>query len=126
MRGPERQTKKMSDGTPPRSRDARRSDPGASNRVPVPRRSGADWGSGYPGSSSRMPTLASTLYGAAMSRQEDLWTSARMDAVQAHRHHIGIAVFHDGNPGHLWRGQFTSRIGEILVGVVVVMWLAAD
>ena len=123
-RGLERQTKKMRDGTPPRSRDLRRSDPGASNRAPIPRGSGAGWGDGHPGASARMPTLGSTLYGASPGRQEELWTSARLEAVQAHRHHIGIAVFHDGNPGHLWRGQIASRFGEVLIGVGLVIWLA--
>jgi hypothetical protein len=116
----------MRDGTPPRSRDPRRSDPSASNRAPIPHRSGPAWGDGYPGASSRMPTLASTLYGSALGRQDEVWTSARLEAVQAHRHHLGIAIFHDGNPGHLWRGQVTSRFGEVLIGVSVVMWLATD
>jgi hypothetical protein len=75
----------------------------------------------------RMPTLGSaTLYGAAMGRREEAWTSARMEAVQAHRHRIGIAIFHDGNPGHLWRGEVASRFGEVLVATGVVMWLATS
>jgi hypothetical protein len=49
-----------------------------------------------------------------------------MEAVQAHRHRIGIAVFHDGNPGHLWRGEVASRFGEVLISTGVVMWLATS
>jgi hypothetical protein len=74
-----------------------------------------------------MPTLGSaTLYGATIGRREEMWTSARMEAVQAHRHRIGIAIFHDGNPGHLWRGEFASKLGEVLVSTGVVLWLAAS
>jgi hypothetical protein len=74
-----------------------------------------------------MPTLGSaTFLGAAMGRREEMWTSARMEAVQAHRHRIGIAIFHDGNPGHLWRGEFASKFGEVLVSTSVIMWLATS
>lgn len=74
-----------------------------------------------------MPTLGSaTLYGAVMGRREEIWTSARMEAVQAHRHRIGIAIFHDGNPGHLWRGEIASKFGEVLLSTGVVMWLATS
>ena len=74
-----------------------------------------------------MPTLGSaTLYGPAMGRQDEIWTSARMEAVQEHRHRIGIAIFHDGNPGHLWRGEFASKFGEVLVSTGVIMWLATS
>src|SRR5579883_767824 len=37
---------------------------------------------------------------------------------------IGIAIFHDGNPGHLWRGEIASRLGESIAGVGVIIWLA--
>jgi hypothetical protein len=74
-----------------------------------------------------MRTLqAATLYGSALGRQEQMWTSARLQAAVAHRHRIGIAIFHDGNPGHLWRGEITSKFGEVLVAIGAVVWLAAQ
>lgn len=42
-----------------------------------------------------------------------------------HRHRLGIAIFHDGNPGHLWRGSVASQLAEAILGAGVVMWLAA-
>jgi hypothetical protein len=39
-------------------------------------------------------------------------------------HRLGISIFHDGNLGHLWRGEFFSRLGEAVLSVGVVMWLA--
>lgn len=41
------------------------------------------------------------------------------------RKRIGFAIFHDGNPGHLWRGAVASSLGEAVLGAGVVMWLAA-
>ena len=38
---------------------------------------------------------------------------------------IGFAIFHDGNPGHLWRGGVASSLGEAVLSAGVVMWLAA-
>jgi MFS family permease len=74
-----------------------------------------------------MRTLgAATLYGSALGRQEQVWTSARLQAAVAHRHRIGIAIFHDGNPGHLWRGEIASKFGEVLVAIGAVIWLAAQ
>ncbi|MGO8947539.1 MAG: hypothetical protein ACLQUY_07725 [Ktedonobacterales bacterium] len=140
----------MRDGTTRRSRDPQRGSgdvpgskanpyaPGLSSRVPIPRQ--ADSGQGAdpyrqydprdPGMSTRpgtrMPTLGSaTLYGASAARQSEVWTSARLEAAVAHKHRIGITVFHDGNPGHLWRGELASRFGEVLVDVGVLIWLAA-
>ncbi len=82
-----------------------------------------------PGTSARMPTLGSaTLYGASSAgagRQSELWTSARLQAAVAHKHRLGITIFHDGNPGHLWRGEIASRFAEVLVNVGAVIWLAA-
>jgi hypothetical protein len=56
-------------------------------------------------------------------------TLGRLPAASAelavpHHHHLGISIFHDGNLGHLWRGEFFSRLGEAVLGVGVVMWLA--
>jgi hypothetical protein len=74
-----------------------------------------------------MRTLgAATMYGSALGRQEQVWTSARLQAAVAHRHRIGIAVFHDGNPGHLWRGETASKFGEVLLAIGAVIWLAAQ
>ncbi len=41
------------------------------------------------------------------------------------RHRLGISIFHDGNIGHLWRGEFFSRLAEAVISTGVVMWLAA-
>jgi hypothetical protein len=48
-----------------------------------------------------------------------------MAAVQGptDRHHLRFAIFHDGNPGHLWRGEFSSLLGDAVVSAGVVMWL---
>jgi len=49
-------------------------------------------------------------------------TSSRLEAVQRHRH--GFALFHDGNAGHLWRGEVAAQFGDAIFSVGVVMWLA--
>src|SRR5215470_4001992 len=103
----------MRDGsTPPRPRDPRRGPPppprGAtgrmdgsnpSSRMPTPRRADVVGGQGRgprgsydpsnpnAASSARMRTLgAATVYGSSLGRQEQVWTSARLQAVVAHRH----------------------------------------
>jgi hypothetical protein len=38
------------------------------------------------------------------------------------RHHV-FSVFHDGNAGHLWRGEVVSLMGEGIFGVGAIMWL---
>ena len=38
------------------------------------------------------------------------------------RHHI-FSLFHDGNAGHLWRGEVVSLLGEALLNVGVMIWL---
>ncbi|MGH2515955.1 MAG: hypothetical protein ACRDHP_09905, partial [Ktedonobacterales bacterium] len=45
--------------------------------------------------------------------------------VEPHRRRLGFAIFHDGNPGHLWRGSVASTLGEGTLGVGVLIWLAA-
>jgi hypothetical protein len=40
----------------------------------------------------------------------------------APRHHL-FSFFHDGNAGHLWRGEVVSLLGESLFGVGAIMWL---
>lgn len=49
-------------------------------------------------------------------------TSTHMEAVR--RKHLGFALFHDGNAGHLWRGEVASLLGEGILGVGVIIWLA--
>lgn len=64
------------------------------------------------------------------------WTSARMaatgmripatgmsPAVSKHGH-LRFAILHDGNPGHIWRGEFGSMFGESIIATGLVMWLA--
>src|SRR5262249_49646487 len=75
----------------------------ASTRMPVPP------GVRYPGTVGRLPAA-------------DGYTSSELAAVR--HHHLGISILHDGNPGHLWRGVFFSRLGEAVLGVGAVMWLA--
>ncbi len=63
---------------------------------------------------TRMPDIA---------KAQAMVTSARVQAVHQGRHH-GFAIFHDGNAGHLWRGEVASLFGEAILSVGVVMWLA--
>jgi hypothetical protein len=49
-------------------------------------------------------------------------TSSRMEAI--HRKANGFAPFHDGNVGHLWRGEVMSLVGEGALSVGVIIWLA--
>ncbi|HST86729.1 MAG TPA: hypothetical protein VLJ14_00010, partial [Ktedonobacterales bacterium] len=74
--------------------------------MPVPPGASAGW----------MPAVG------AGARQLD-WES--VDAQGEQRHRLGVAIFHDGNPGHLWRGEVASLLGEGTLSVGVVMWLAA-
>jgi hypothetical protein len=116
----------MWQGQPPRTlRGARRGDqsdprrrsPGAANpdnpyrpygestgtRLPAP------YAGGVPGTYGRLPTA-----GAGWEQVEE----------GPHHRHFGIAVFHDGNPGHLWRGTLFSLFGEATLAVGVIIWLA--
>jgi hypothetical protein len=38
--------------------------------------------------------------------------------------HLRFAIFHDGNPGHIWRGELGSMFGESVLATGLVMWLA--
>jgi hypothetical protein len=67
------------------------------------------------------PASPATAYGPAYGGQ---WTSARTPAVEDSRHHLRFAIFHDGNPGHLWRGELGSLLGDAVLSVGVIMWLA--
>jgi hypothetical protein len=51
------------------------------------------------------------------------WTSAELQAV--HKHRVGLAIFHDGNPGHLWRAELASQMAEAALAAGVLMWLAS-
>lgn len=35
-----------------------------------------------------------------------------------------FALFHDGNAGHLWRGEVASRLGEVVIYTGALIWLA--
>lgn len=78
---------------------------------------------------SRMPVpYAPTGHGPSIYDPSIYGPSVGMPAApppKEHRHHLGIAIFHDGNPGHLWRGSVTSLLGEAVLGAGVIMWLAA-
>ncbi|HEX6799718.1 MAG TPA: hypothetical protein VF116_18560 [Ktedonobacterales bacterium] len=137
----------MRDGTPPRSgRAGRGDDPGSSRfrgvrpATPPP---GGPGSSGrraspyrpYGESSGRMPAAPApgTGYGPAMGTGYGPaagtgygpaaagFTAADLAAV--HRRRIGLAIFHDGNPGHLWRGALASQLGEAVLSAGVVMWV---
>ncbi len=49
-------------------------------------------------------------------------SSAHVEAVRRRRD--GFAIFHDGNAGHLWRGEFMSLLGESALSVGLIIWLA--
>lgn len=82
---------------------------GASSRLPVPARPGTL------GSFGQLSARGGTAIGALDPEEPE---------PHAHKH-IGFAIFHDGNPGHLWRGSVASALGEALLATGVVMWLAA-
>jgi hypothetical protein len=43
---------------------------------------------------------------------------------QPKKGHLAFAIFHVGNPGHLWRGELGSMLGEAVLASGIVMWLA--
>jgi hypothetical protein len=49
-------------------------------------------------------------------------TSAHLEAIQRKRN--GFALFHDGNAGHLWRGEVASLLGDSMLSIGVIIWLA--
>ncbi|MGZ3675917.1 MAG: hypothetical protein ACXVCO_16550 [Ktedonobacterales bacterium] len=79
--------------------------------------------------SARMPVpYAGTGYNPSVYAPSVYGTSVGMPAAPLpadHHHRLGIAIFHDGNPGHLWRGSVASQLGEATLGAGVIMWLAA-
>jgi hypothetical protein len=70
---------------------------------------------------TRMPSTRGRMPGMAHRANDGGWDEAEQQDTQ--HHHVGIAIFHDGNPGHLWRGQIASLLGEATLGAGVVMWL---
>ncbi len=125
--------------------------PGSSGRrpVPPPGRSGQYRSYGAPGDSGPQraygsprgpvapgasgPQRAMSPYrGAAAPQSYDpfaasmagagLQTSTHLEAIQRKRN--GFALFHDGNAGHLWRGEVASLFGESVLSVGVVIWIA--
>jgi hypothetical protein len=50
------------------------------------------------------------------------WTSTQMAAVGQHHH---FSLFHDGNAGHLWRGEVASLLGEAVFTVGTLIWLVS-
>ncbi|HEX9056313.1 MAG TPA: hypothetical protein VF818_02185, partial [Ktedonobacterales bacterium] len=81
----------------------------------IPRANAPGYGSGGRGMGGYGPPGSSTAAG---------WTSARMPAAHPDRHHLRFAVFHDGNPGHLWRGELGAMLGEAVIVTGIIMWLA--
>lgn len=60
-------------------------------------------------------------FGASVPGGAGTLTSAHMEAI--HRKRNGFALFHDGNAGHLWRGEVASLLGEGTLSVGVIIWL---
>lgn len=81
---------------------------GTSSRLPAPYRPGSPGTLAQP--SARPPAAVGTL-------------DPDESVAPAHKH-IGFAIFHDGNPGHLWRGAVASALGEAVLAAGMVMWLA--
>lgn len=77
------------------------------------------------GSAPRVPATAGPPPTGTMGRVPAVgsYTSTHVPALKHLR--LGISIFHDGNPGHLWRGEFFSRLGESILSVGIVMWIAA-
>lgn len=100
------------------ARDPRMGAPGASSR-----RNPAPPGPFDPyqpyGSSTRMPAPGATGRWAAPDQTG--YTSTQMAAVSQHHH---FSLFHDGNAGHLWRGEVASLLGEAVFSTGVIIWLA--
>ncbi|HET8908267.1 MAG TPA: hypothetical protein VFN11_15025 [Ktedonobacterales bacterium] len=71
-----------------------------------------------PNGSARMPTPGATGRWAAPDQAG--WTSTHMVAVPQHHH---FSLFHDGNAGHLWRGEVASLLGEAVFTTGTLIWL---
>ncbi len=100
----------------PRDDDASANDPYNPYQPYQPRQS-------YPGGGR---TLASGLSGGMSSARARVPGGTFSEvALPAAHHHLGVSIFHDGNIGHLWRGEFFSRLAEAVISAGVIMWLAA-
>ena len=96
-------------------RDPRMGAPGASSRRnPMPPSAFDPY---QPYGSARMPIPDATGRWAA---DQGGWTSTQMTAV-GHHHHFSL--FHDGNAGHLWRGEVASMLGDAVFATGVLIWL---
>lgn len=80
----------------------------ASSRMPIP------YQRGTLGTFNRLP--ASGPGYAPPEEPED---------AEPHHRRLGFAIFHDGNPGHLWRGSVASTLGEGLLSAGILIWLTA-
>ena len=99
------------------ARDPRMGAPGASSRRnPAPP---GPFDSYQPYGSTRMPVPGGSGRWPNDNEQEG-WTSTQMAAV-GHQHHFSL--FHDGNAGHLWRGEVASLLGEAIFTTGVLIWL---
>src|SRR5262249_23915014 len=111
------------DEPPRRPSGSRQGSPGASSR----RRNPSSQDGSFLGGEAPSPYRPYQSY-AGIKRMPDvakaqaMVTSARIQAVRMGHH--GFAIFHDGNAGHLWRGEVASLFGEAILGAGVVMWLA--
>lgn len=71
-----------------------------------------------PYGSARVPTPGAT--GRWAAPEQTGWTSTQMEAIQ---HHHPFSLFHDGNAGHLWRGEVASLLGEAVFTTGTLIWL---
>lgn len=118
----------MWDGTPPQPPPGTRKNKGllgrygdapaaSSARRPAPDTSTARARQPYTGTSARIPAAGPTG-----TRIPVAGMTGRVEAMPQ-RH--GFAIFHDGNAGHLWRGEFASLLGETVLAVGAILWLIA-
>lgn len=90
---------------------------GSSRRNPVP---GSPFAPYQPQGSVRMPIPDGSGRWAAPDQAG--WTSTQMAAVGQHHH---FSLFHDGNAGHLWRGEVASLLGDAVFTVGALIWLVS-
>ncbi len=100
------------------ARDPRMGAPGASSRRNAMPPSAFDPYQPY--GSARMPRPDATGRWAAPDQAG--WTSTQMAAVG---HHHPFSLFHDGNAGHLWRGEIASLMGEAIFTTGILIWLVS-
>ena len=93
---------------------------GSSRRNPVPPAGLNPYAPYQPQGSVRMPILDASGHWAAPDQTG--WTSTQMAAVGQHHH---FSLFHDGNAGHLWRGEVASLLGDAVFTVGTLMWLVS-